>query len=114
MTAGGIGFIAGAITGGISYGIGKIAQGIGEQFGYLLSNTKIGSLLVSKVFSLSFLTITFGIMGNAVGGLGTSLFGDYLANNLFYSSYKKNDAKDTAASVIFDWFLQFVYWIFNL
>ena len=102
-----IGATIGAATSAISFGVGQIAQGIGQTFGYLLSNTKISGLLVSKVFSTSLLTNAFGAMGSAVGGAAATFLGDYMGNSIFYSTYTKDNAKETSGGIFLNWVLEF-------
>ncbi len=112
-TAGGFGFIGGAITGAISFGVGEVAKGIGKAFGYLLSTTKIGGLLVSKVFSSSFLSKAMSILFESVGGFGATMFGNYIGNDIFNLS-SGDLTKNTIGSTVFSWLLRAGTWLFNL
>ena len=107
IVSGVIGATIGAATSAISFGVGQIAQGIGQTFGYLLSNTKIGGLLVSKVFSTSLLTNAFGAIGSAVGGAAATFLSDYMGNSIFFSTYTKNNAKETSGGIFLNWVLEF-------
>ena len=107
IISGVIGATIGAVTSAISFGVGQITQGLGQTFGYLLSNTKIGGLLVLKVFSTTLLTNVFGTIGSAVGGAAATFLGDYMGNSIFFSTYTKNNAKETSGGIFLNWVLEF-------
>ena len=48
----------------------------------------------------------FGTIGSVIGGVGASFFGDYIGNNMFYSAYTKDNAKETMGSIILGWLLE--------
>ena len=109
--AGGEGFVVGAISGALSYGVGTLAKGIGESIGFALSKMTVAGLEVSKVFSSQFMMNIFGKSFGIVGGLSASIFGDYIGAKLFNRIYSTSNVRDSRDSVMFGWMLEFLNWL---
>ena len=100
LVASGVGLVTGALTGALSFGVGSLAKGVGESFGFALSQMSIKGLQVSKIYGTELLMSILGQAGRVVGVAGTSFFGDYLTNQMFGKLYSKDDAKNTTYNVI--------------
>ena len=109
--AGGEGFVVGAISGALSYGIGTVANRIGEGIGFALGKMKVAGMEVSKVFGSQFLMNTFGKLFGIIGGLGASFYGDYIGAKLFNRAYSISNARDSRESVMFGWMLELINWL---
>ncbi len=112
--AGGIGALGGAITGALSFGVGKIAEGIGQSIGFALGQMSVKGLQVSKVFSAEIMMTVFGKSSSLFGAAMATYFGDYIGGNLFGNSYTESNAKDTMQNIMLDWILQFGRWLYKL
>ena len=104
--AGGIGAIGGAITGALSFGVGKIAEGMGKALGFALSKMTVGGLEISKVFSSGIMTAVFGKVSLLLGSAVASFVGDYFGSELFSKKYTNDSAKETAKNVFLDWIIK--------
>ena len=83
--AGGIGAAIGVVTGAASWGIGTIGRSLGQQLGFVLSNTThlSSGIKFGKVFGYTLLVKIGGIVGNVVGGIIGGTVSNYFANKIF-------------------------------
>ena len=113
---GGIGAAVGAISGGIAYGFGFIAQSFGQKAGYVLREmTHIGSgIRLDKVFNPLLLMGIGGTVGKIGGTIAGAVVGEFIGNKLFNKDYNlNNDFRETIRGQILDWIVSFFKWVFK-
>ena len=113
---GGIGAVVGAISGGVAYGFGVIAQSFGQKAGYVLSEmTHISSgVKLDKVFNPLLLIGIGGAVGKVSGTIVGAVAGEFIGNKLFNKDYNlNNDFHETVRGQLLDWIVNFFKWAFK-